>query len=139
MKIALIGDSPLLDKSLEMFLKDYLTSYKQCDFIVTTKPLQNAHKPVFLVQKPFTKEILLQNLESFYAQIKEKEKMQQKITPLRDSSQNIQEQNLQNAQEINLQDTNQENKEQILEAKIKALFLNYAKDLEALIKSHYNV
>ncbi|WP_104721599.1 hypothetical protein [Helicobacter mesocricetorum] len=77
MKIALISNSLLLTKSLEIYLRDYLTSYKMCDFIVATEPME-ADKPVFLVgdfseanlNKPFTKEILLESLESFYFQIK---------------------------------------------------------------------
>ncbi|PZT48878.1 hypothetical protein B6S12_00860 [Helicobacter valdiviensis] len=73
MKIALISDSQLLNRSLEIYLKDYLTSYKLCDFIVTTKPME-ANKPIFLIgdyeeahlKKPFTKELLLQKLQAFY-------------------------------------------------------------------------
>ena len=80
MKIALISDSLLLTKSLEMYLRDYLTSYKMCDFIVATEPIE-VDKPVFLISdsvdanlnKPFTKEILLEKLESFYLQIDNQE------------------------------------------------------------------
>lgn len=73
MKIALICDSLLLDRSLEMYLKEYLTSYKMCDFAVATQPVES-QKPVFLIGNmegahlkiPFTKELLLKELESFY-------------------------------------------------------------------------
>lgn len=84
MKIALISNSLLLTKSLEIYLRDYLTSYKMCDFIVATEPME-ANKPVFLIgdfsetnlNKPFTKEILLEKLESFYWQINHQEYLQQ--------------------------------------------------------------
>ncbi|TLE16513.1 hypothetical protein LS72_002490 [Helicobacter apodemus] len=84
MKIALISNSLLLTKSLEIYLRDYLTSYKMCDFIVATEPME-ANKPVFLIgdfsetnlNKPFTKEILLEKLESFYWRINHQEDLQQ--------------------------------------------------------------
>ena len=61
MKIALISDSLLLDRTLEMYLKDYLTSYKLCDFVVAPQPV-DSQQPVFLIgeyenanlHKPFT-------------------------------------------------------------------------------------
>lgn len=77
MKIALICDSLLLDRSLEMYLKEYLTSYKLCDFVVATQPMES-QKPVFLIgdfeganlKIPFTREILMQELESFDRQVR---------------------------------------------------------------------
>ncbi|WP_297577929.1 hypothetical protein [Helicobacter sp. UBA3407] len=77
MKIALICDSLLLDRSLEMYLKEYLTSYKLCDFVVATQ-LVESQKPVFLIgdfeeanlKIPFTREILLQELEAFDRKIR---------------------------------------------------------------------
>ena len=77
MKIALICDSLLLDRSLEMYLKEYLTSYKLCDFVVATQPVES-QKPVFLIgdfeganlKIPFTRELLLQELDSFYQALK---------------------------------------------------------------------
>ncbi|MDE6959179.1 MAG: hypothetical protein K2O80_06545, partial [Helicobacter apodemus] len=84
MKIALISNSLLLTKSLEIYLRDYLTSYKMCDFIVATEPME-ANKPVFLIgdfsetnlNSHFTKEIILEKLESFYWQINHQEDLQQ--------------------------------------------------------------
>ena len=77
MKIALICDSLLLNRSLEMYLKEYLTSYKLCDFVVATQPVES-QKPVFLIgdfeganlKIPFTRELLLQELDSFYQALK---------------------------------------------------------------------
>ncbi|MCI5967936.1 hypothetical protein [Helicobacter sp.] len=78
MKIALICDSLLLDRSLEMYLKEYLTSYKLCDFVVATQFVES-QKPVFLIgdmegahlKIPFTKELLLKELEFFYYTLKD--------------------------------------------------------------------
>lgn len=79
MKIALICDSLLLDRSLEMYLKEHLTSYKLCDFVVATQKVES-QKPVFLIgdfeganlKIPFTREILLQELEAFDGQVRGK-------------------------------------------------------------------
>lgn len=82
MKIALISDSALLDRSLEIFLGEYLTSYKNADFIVATKA-QESTKPVFLVgdyedanlKKPFTREQLVNACEEFFIKIKREASM----------------------------------------------------------------
>ncbi|MDE5925570.1 MAG: hypothetical protein K2N75_02875 [Helicobacter sp.] len=79
MKIALICDSLLLDRSLEMYLKEYLTSYKLCDFVVATQRVES-QKPVFLIgdfeeanlKIPFTREMLLQELENFDRKVRGK-------------------------------------------------------------------
>ena len=84
MKIALISDSLLLGKTLEMYLKDYLTSCKACDFVVATQPI-DSQKPVFLIgeyenanlNKPFTKEVLLEKLRIFYESFERLPKMPQ--------------------------------------------------------------
>lgn len=143
MKIALIGDSPLIDKSLEMLLREYLTSYKQCDFIVATKPMENANKPIFLIgdfenanlKKPFTKEILLQKLESFYAKVSNQEDKEAKANfkPLEEFLHN-------DFKEIPKKETslNATNIDSSLEAEVQELFSRYAKELEQIFKNHYN-
>ncbi len=95
MKIALICDSLLLDRSLEMYLKEYLTSYKLCDFVVATQPTES-QKPVFLIgdfenaqlKVPFTRELLLQELESFYQQLQGKNAISAQENP-QNASQNL--------------------------------------------------
>ncbi|MGP1449674.1 MAG: hypothetical protein ACTTJS_00940 [Wolinella sp.] len=74
MKLAIICDSPLLDRCLEYYLRDYVTSYRQCDFIIADKELKEVQKPVCLIsasdsahiQKPFTPSQLLFGVEEFF-------------------------------------------------------------------------
>ncbi|MCH5322123.1 MAG: hypothetical protein J1E31_00885 [Helicobacter sp.] len=134
MKIALISDSLLLDHTLEMYLKEYLTSYKSCDFVVATKSMESADKPVFLISddenaqlsKPFTKEILIQKLESFYTQISNPSTQEppKTIKPLSDFLA---------PKAPKFQNTNTS-----LEAQIQELFKRYADELKELILQHKN-
>ncbi len=72
MKIALACDSLLLTKSLEIFLKKYIVTYKKCDFVVSDKKL-GLDKPEFVIsdelsnlQRPFSQSSLMIKLEKFY-------------------------------------------------------------------------
>jgi hypothetical protein len=72
MKIALICQSLLLSKSLEIFLKNRITSYKKCDFVVCDQ-LLDVDKPQFLLSNhdgnltlPFSESSLIIELEKFY-------------------------------------------------------------------------
>lgn len=77
MKVAIICDSPLLDKCLEYYLKERLTSYKKCDFVIADKPLE-VDKPLCLISakegahipKPFTRTQLFLGLEAFFKSLK---------------------------------------------------------------------
>jgi hypothetical protein len=71
-KIALACQSILLEKSLEIFLKNYISAYKQCDFVISDKEIE-IDKPLFFISNgngnlniPFSKSTLLLNLEKFY-------------------------------------------------------------------------
>lgn len=76
MKIANICKSILLKKALDIFLKDYIFVYKNCDFVISDNPMEG-EKPLFLIsfgddgdlKIPFTKEALLNKLEIFYKQL----------------------------------------------------------------------
>jgi hypothetical protein len=77
MKIALACKSILLEKSLEIFLQEYLTPYKKCDFVITDKHLE-IDKPFFYVGTvdsdlniPFSKSSLILSLEKFYNSLTE--------------------------------------------------------------------
>lgn len=83
MKIYLQCQSPLLQSTLEFFLKDYLCELEECDMIVSDCELEldndilcyvgeasDTHKPV--IKKPFSKTSLLSDLEAFYKNLKEK-------------------------------------------------------------------
>lgn len=77
MKIAVLCDSLLLKRCLEIFLKEHLSSYRECDFIVSDKPVES-EKPVFIIssqknahlKKPFSKAKLLKSLEEYYRRLK---------------------------------------------------------------------
>jgi hypothetical protein len=80
MKIAVECQSPLLQKSLELFLAKYLCSTKQCDIVVRDIECLNdvrcfyiATDPNADLLKPFSKSQLIMALESKYASINPKE------------------------------------------------------------------
>lgn len=73
MKICIMCESTLLQKSLEYYLQEYLTSYTESEFIISDIALQ-IEKPVCLldstnnthIKKPFTPVSLFKDLQSFY-------------------------------------------------------------------------
>ncbi len=80
MKIALLCDSLLLQKSLETYLKGHIVSKEYADLIICDKR-STSDKPLFLVSHsrnaelkvPFTKAELFWALEEFYIKMLEKE------------------------------------------------------------------
>jgi len=80
MKVAVECQSPLLQKSLELFLANYLSSLKQCDIVVRDIECLNdercfyvSTKPNADLMKPFSKSQLILALENRYAELKEDE------------------------------------------------------------------
>lgn len=80
MKIAVECTSPLLQKSLELFLEKYLCSSKQCDIIVRDEVCVGdvrcfyiASNPEADLSKPFSKSQLILALENRYASIMPKD------------------------------------------------------------------
>ncbi len=75
MKISFECDCILLGESLRLFLRDFISPRKDCDFIVADKKIE-AKKPVFVIAEhsphlkiPFSKEALVSALEEFYSAI----------------------------------------------------------------------
>lgn len=75
MKISFECDCILLQNSLRLFLKDYASHRKDCDFIISDRKIESK-KHVFVIAKdsahlqiPFSKETLLSALEEFYSAI----------------------------------------------------------------------
>ena len=75
MKISFECDCILLEESLRLFLRDFISPRKDCDFIVADKKIE-AKKPVFVIAErsphlkiPFSKEALISALEEFYSAI----------------------------------------------------------------------
>ena len=73
MKIAVECHSPLLQKSLEIFLQKYLSSLKKCDIVVRDKECLNDEKCFYIADnasadllKPFSKSQLIIGLEERY-------------------------------------------------------------------------
>lgn len=73
MKIAVECQSPLLQKSLEVFLTRYLSSTKQCDIVVRDTECLNDVRCFYIasnekadLKKPFSKSQLILALENRY-------------------------------------------------------------------------
>lgn len=76
MKVAVQCDSPLLQRSLELFLEGHLSSKRQCDILIRDKAIFDDEYPTFFITqdsktdliKPFSKvqliDALHQKLES---------------------------------------------------------------------------
>lgn len=70
MKVAIQCDSPLLQRSLELFLDGYLSSLRQCDILIRDKNIRDDQYPTFVIGvgessdliKPFSKAQLLHAL-----------------------------------------------------------------------------
>ena len=80
MKVAVECQSPLLQKSLELFLANYLSSLKQCDIVVRDIECLNdercfyvSSKPNADLVKPFSKSQLILALEKRYEELKKDE------------------------------------------------------------------
>lgn len=138
MKIALICDSLLLDKSLEMYLKEYLTSYKLCDFVVATQPVET-QKPVFLIgdgqgvhlKIPFTKELLFKELESFYQNLQYQNTKPSNIDSKRKEPVATQNTNTNLVEPLEFMPPN------VLNVKIEAILRRYAKEIEEVVTEHF--
>lgn len=73
MKVAVECKSPLLQKSLEIFLAKYLCSTKQCDIVVRDEECMNDERCFYIsssdkadLVKPFSKSQLILALENRY-------------------------------------------------------------------------
>jgi hypothetical protein len=80
MKVALVCDSPLLKKSLEIYLKESVSTYEACDFVISDKKVKSK-KPILFIgnredatlKVPFSKEEVLSKTQQFYQRhLKEK-------------------------------------------------------------------
>ena len=74
MKIAAQCSSPLLQKSLELFLDKHLSTYNKCDIVVRDEPCLDDERCFYIgsdekadLKKPFSKSQLILALEKRYA------------------------------------------------------------------------
>ncbi|WP_297915056.1 hypothetical protein [uncultured Campylobacter sp.] len=76
MKAFIDCDCEILQKTLELFLKDHAASAQDCDFVISDEP-QSSTKPLFLIGEdgdltlPFSKNTLLSKLEDFQGSLKQ--------------------------------------------------------------------
>lgn len=71
MKISLECKDLIIEKALELFLKEHLVMKKDCDFIISDEKI-STQKPLFIIAKnspflsvPFSKEVLINSLNEF--------------------------------------------------------------------------
>lgn len=75
MKAFIDCDCEILQKTLELFLKDRVANAQDCDFVISDEP-QSSVKPLFLIGEggdlalPFSKQMLLSKLEDFQGELK---------------------------------------------------------------------
>ena len=75
MKAFIDCDCEILQKTLELFLKDHAASAQDCDFVISDEP-RNSTKPLFLIGEggdlalPFSQQMLLSTLEDFQSELK---------------------------------------------------------------------
>ena len=76
MKIAVECQSPLLQKSLELFLSNYLSSIKQCDIVLRDRECLGNTRCMYIssdknadIIKPFSKSQLIMNIEERYKEL----------------------------------------------------------------------
>lgn len=78
MKVAIQCDSPLLQRSLELFLEGHLSSIRQCDILIRDKDIRDDRYPTFVIGsdssadlvKPFSKAQLLHTLTQKFEALK---------------------------------------------------------------------
>lgn len=78
MKIAIQCDSPLLQRSMELFLENHLSSLRQCDILIRDKNIHDDEHVSFIVGtdesadliKPFSKAQLLHALNQKFDSLK---------------------------------------------------------------------
>jgi len=123
MKIAVECKSPLLQKSLELFLDKYLSSRKQCDIVVRDVKCLNDERCFYIsntedadLLKPFSKSQLILELEKRYKSLKSEE-----------------------TEEESLQITSQDNQVDfgILEKRIEFLTQEYQENIIRAVKAFY--
>lgn len=76
MKISLECKDLIIEKALELFLKEHLVMKKDCDFIISDEKI-STQKPLFIIAKnspflsvPFSKEALMNSLNEFDGALK---------------------------------------------------------------------
>lgn len=79
MKIGILVQSPLLEHTLQLYLREYLVNLSECDFVITDKVDESQRKPICLINfsedsdilRPIYKESLMSDLARFSTKLRE--------------------------------------------------------------------
>ena len=123
MKVAVQCESPLLQRSLELFLEEHLSSLKQCDVVLRDKKIMDAHHSLYIsdeedadLTKPFSRSQLYLCLDGFYKKISDIKEIQ------------VYDEEVQASQEKDFR---------LLEERIEQLTQEYKANLVSTIKAFY--
>ena len=122
MKVAVECQSPLLQKSLELFLSKYLSSTKKCDILVRDEACLNDERCFYIASKedadlvkPFSKSQLILALEKRYKELHPNLAVKKIVTEEKDESMNF----------------------ALLQKRIEALTLEYQENILRTVKIFY--
>lgn len=126
MKVAVQCESPLLQRSLELFLGKNLSSVKQCDLILRDKKIMDSNQSLYIsstddadIKKPFSRSQLYLKLENFYNKMEDM-------------------QNIKNeAENLDKLDKSSNKDFKLLEQKIDKLTLDYKNSVLKAVKEFY--
>ena len=86
MKVAVVCESPLLQRSVELFLGKHLSSLKQCDLVLRDKKVMDSHHCLVIsngsdadIKKPFSKTQLYLALDKFYSKMEDIKTIQSEV------------------------------------------------------------
>ncbi len=79
MKIGILLESPLLERTLQLYLREYLVNVDECDFVITDEVDETQRKPICLINfsedsdilRPIYKESLMSDLARFSTKLRE--------------------------------------------------------------------
>lgn len=126
MKIAAQCSSPLLQKSLELFLDKHLCSLSKCDIVVRDEPCLNDERCFYIgsdtkadLKKPFSKSQLILALEKRFSE----------LNPVENSESNV--------DSIQVVDIDPAMDFSILEKRIESLTQEYQSNIIRAVKAFY--
>lgn len=79
LKIGILVESPLLERTLQLYLREYLVNVDECDFVITDEVDETQRKPICLINfsedsdilRPIYKESLMSDLARFSTKLRE--------------------------------------------------------------------
>ena len=79
MKVSILVKSPLLERTLQLYLREYLVNVDECDFVITDEVDEALNKPICLINfnedsdilRPIYRDSLMSDLSRFNAKARE--------------------------------------------------------------------